>query len=166
MKLTIRTILVPVIFLICLTTPTTADETLDKSDDCLDRMSWLEGHWRGDGFDGVCEAIWGPVMGGTRTGMFKLVKDDEVLFYEFIVIGMIDGVLTKRLRHFSADMYGWEAKDKWVEFPFVGCTDDSIEFEGLSYARIDENTVKVTVALRDEEGDPSPVELIYHRVKK
>lgn len=166
MKLTNRIVLLSAAFLLCLTPLATGDETLDKSDDCLERMSWLEGHWRGDGFDGVCEAIWGPVMGGTRTGMFKLVQDDKVVFYEFIVIGIIDGVLTKRLRHFSADLYGWEAKDKWVEFPFVGCTDDSIEFEGLSYTRVDDKTVKVIVALRDEDGNPTPIELIYHRVEE
>ena len=61
-----------------------ADETLDTTDDCLSRMSWLEGHWRGDGFGGVCEEIWGPVLGETRMGMFRLVRDDKIVFYEFI----------------------------------------------------------------------------------
>ena len=166
MKPTNRMILVLSAILLLFSPVVTADEIIDTTDDCLNRMSWLEGHWRGDGFGGVCEEIWSPGLGDTRMGMFKLVQDDKVVFYEFVVIGVVDGVLTKRLRHFNADMTGWEEKDKWIEFPFVGCTENSMEFEGLSYTRISANSIRVLVDLRDEDGNPSPVELIYHRVEE
>ena len=141
-------------------------DTLDKSDDCLQRVSWLEGHWRGEGFGGMCEEIWGPVFGDSRMGMFRLVQDDKVVFYEFIFIGMVDGTLTKRLRHFNADMSGWEEKDEWVEFPFVGCTENTMAFEGLTYYRMDDDTVRLVVSLKGDDGQPTEVELIYHRVSK
>ena len=43
-------------------------------------LSWLAGHWRGEGLGGQCEEIWSAPQAGTMMGTFRLMKDGEVQF--------------------------------------------------------------------------------------
>ena len=53
----------------------------------FDQLTWLAGHWRGDGFGGTTEEIWSPAENGVMMGMFRHHKADGSLnFYEFLTI--------------------------------------------------------------------------------
>lgn len=162
----------PVVALIVLSGPmAVAEDTVDSSaavgvglpDDCLEQLSWLEGRWRGEAFGGICEEVWGPVFGETRIGTFRLVTEGRVDFYEFFFFGRVDGVWTKRLRHFNPDMTGWEDKDEWADFQPLECGEDRVVFEGLRYEKIAEDTVRVVLAMGSDDGTTHDVELIYVR---
>jgi len=70
-------------------------------------------------------------------GMFKLVNDDKVVFYELMTIGpgANKDAFALRLKHFGGDFVGWEEKDKVVTFPFVSASETEVVFEGLKFSR-------------------------------
>ena len=74
----------------------------------LDDLSWLVGRWVGKGFGGVCEEVWQPSSGGSMIGTFSLVVDGKAQFYELMTITMESGKPTMKLKHFNADLTGWE----------------------------------------------------------
>jgi hypothetical protein len=105
-------------------------------------MSWLQGEWSGQGLGGECEEVWSSARGGSMLGTFRLIQDDKLVFSEFMEIAEIDGSIVLRLKHFGSDFIGWEVKDKHVEFKLVKVTDDTFYFDGLTYKKKDDNTMK------------------------
>ena len=88
----------------------------------LDQVSWIEGYWKGEAMGGQTEEIWSRPMGGSMMGSFKLVYEHEIQFYEIMTIAEIDETLIMRLKHFHADLKGWEEKDQTVDFKLVKIT--------------------------------------------
>ena len=95
---------------------------------------------------------------------FRLIHENEVSFYEFIVIREIDSTITMQLKHFDNELRGWEEKDKSVTFPLVEISEDAVYFEGLTFKRIspDEMTVYVLI---NEEDSINEVTFAYKRKK-
>ncbi|MFZ5979143.1 MAG: DUF6265 family protein [Candidatus Zixiibacteriota bacterium] len=131
----------------------------------LDDLSWLVGTWKGDAFGGVIEEIWHAPSGGSMTGCFKLVTDDEVGFYEFMTITIDSAGPLLRLKHFNADLTGWEKKEQVVVFPFKSMSENKIYFDGLSYARHADDALRITVELKDSENKPADVVIECYRPK-
>src|SRR5262245_27094154 len=65
-------------------------------------MSWLSGHWEGEGLGGVSEEMWSPPKNGVMMGMFRLVRDGKPIFYELLTMVEEKGTLYLRLKHFNA----------------------------------------------------------------
>lgn len=113
--------------------------------------AWLEGTWQGEGLGGWVEDVWGAPRAGAMPGMFRLVKDGGVVFYEILTIVEKEGSLELRLRHFNADLTGWEEKDKVLSFPLTEKSEGKLRFSGISYERTDTGILCV-VALRGKDG--------------
>ena len=118
----------------------------------LDEVAWLAGRWTGEGLGGWVEETWAPPAGGAVTGTFRLLKDDKPLFYEYWVLADHGKGTTLRLKHFNADMTGWEEKDKFTEFPFIGIIAGVLHFRGLTYRRDSEDQMTIYLALTTKEG--------------
>ena len=82
----------------------------------LKDVAWLTGDWVGTGLGGVSEETWSVPAAGAMIGTYRLVVDGKASFYEFMNLIEDDGSLLLRLKHFNADMTGWEDKDKFVSF--------------------------------------------------
>jgi hypothetical protein len=89
-------------------------------------MAWLAGRWTGDGLGGRVEEIWSPPDAGTMMGTFRLIRDEKVMFYEFLTLRVTEQGLTMQLKHFNLDMSGWEEKNDFVEFLYVGKEETAI----------------------------------------
>ncbi|MEP4535528.1 MAG: DUF6265 family protein [Cyclobacteriaceae bacterium] len=89
--------------------------------------------------------------GGSMMGAFKLVVDDEVVFYELETICEQEGTLILRLKHFNSDLTGWEEKDRTVDFKLVKVTNDKVYFEGFTIERISPDEINMYVVI--DEGD-------------
>lgn len=127
------------------------------------QMEWLAGHWKGEGLGGECEEMWTPPVNGTMLGSFRFMRDGNPVFYEILTLSERDGSLVFRLKHFNPDLVGWEEKDGFVEFRFVGERDGVIHFEGMSFHRDGEN---LTVYLAIENDGQIQEEVFrYTRVK-
>jgi hypothetical protein len=124
----------------------------DMMEAAIEDVAWIAGHWGGEMFDGVAEEIWSPPSGNSMMGMYKLMKEGEVVFYEFLVIVMENNDPVLRLKHFDGDFKGWEEKDKYIEFPFIKCSENEIEFEGLTFRKINSNRMDILLRLKSNNG--------------
>lgn len=115
-------------------------------------MAWLAGHWTGTGLGGHCTETWSPVDNGVMLGTFRLVREGNPVFYEFMAVGVFDGRLAMRLKHFNPDVTGWEQPEKFVEFKHVKTDGNTIEFEGLRFVRDGADKVSIHLKLRSKDG--------------
>ena len=115
-------------------------------------MSWLAGRWTGEGLGGWTEEIWSPPAADGMVGVFRLVRDDKPVFYEFMTMRVTDRGLALQLKHFNPDMKGWEEKEKFVEFLYVGREGHRYRFEGLTFERDGDDAMNVYLALRMKDG--------------
>ena len=137
----------------------------EKTSTTIDDLAWIAGHWRGEGLGGEFEETWNKPLGGEMIGMFKLVRDGKVSFYEILTIVPKGKSFVLRLKHFNAKLEGWEAKDKSVEFPFVSATESQIKFKGLTFKKINEDQIHIIV--QTKRGDKvSELKFVGKRVKK
>jgi len=134
----------------------------DQPPATLADVDWLVGSWTGSAFDGTFEEVWNPPSAGSMVGMFKLLKGDEVVFYELLLIVAEAGSLNLKVKHFNADFTAWEEKQDFVNFRLVRLEENAIHFSGLSFYRIDEDEIHAYLRLHD--GDRVWEEkLEYHK---
>jgi uncharacterized protein DUF6265 len=129
----------------------------------LEAVSWLAGHWRGEAMGGITEELWSPPMAGSMMGSFKFIESDKVIFYELETISEENGTLVLRLKHFNADLKGWEEKEKTVDFKLVKATTGKVFFDGFTIEKVSENEINMYVVI--EEGNrKEEVKFNYKRV--
>lgn len=130
-----------------------ADQTRPAA--TLDIVAWLAGGtWRGDGLGGETEESWSTPAAGAMMGMFRLVKPGAdgrkgIAFYEFLTFVEQQGSLALKLKHFNADLTGWEEKDGFVTFRLARVTPDTIYFDGLTFRKEGRDKMTIFLALRD-----------------
>ncbi len=116
-------------------------------------ISWLSGHWLGEGLGGRSEEWWSASEpGGALLGTFRQVEDGRVSFYEILTINEEEGSLTLRLKHFNADLSGWEEKDKALVAPLTAIRPGEVAFGGIVYRRRGDDALEVSVTIRDAKG--------------
>ena len=129
----------------------------------LDDVSWMVGSWTGDAFGGTFEEVWNPASLGTMIGMFKVMGDGEVSFYELMLLAEEEGSLVLKVKHFSADFTAWEDKEDYVTFRLVRVEPDAVHFSGISFYSVSDDEIHTYLALHD--GDKVWEEkLVYRRV--
>ena len=121
----------------------------------IEKLGWMAGHWVGEGFGGIGEEVWAPLSAGSMVGSFKLSVDNGVKFYEIMTITQDTLGPRLTLKHFNADLTGWEEKDETVVFPFVSAEHNKIVFDGLRYELIDDSTMWITVSIHGKDGSMS-----------
>jgi Domain of unknown function (DUF6265) len=132
----------------------------------LAELDWLQGTWEGEGIEGaMAMEHWSAPVGGAMPGIF--VQTDGkggTMFSEYMQIVPDGESLMVRLKHFNADLTGWEEKDKSVNFPLIGREKGALYFRGLSYLRRGDN--RLIVAVRMREADGSHHELVFRFRRK
>ena len=131
----------------------------------IEDAAWIAGSWSGDAFGGTFEEVWSTPSGGTMMGMFKLVKDDKIGFYEILTISEKSNSLVLKLKHFNANLTGWEEKDDYLSFPLVKISEKEVNFEGMTFRKKDLDTIEVFLAMKHDDGTISEVEFVYNRAK-
>lgn len=137
-------------------------ETSPKSN--LSAVEWLAGHWQGEAFGGITEELWTPPLGNSMMGSFKLLVDEEVSFYEIMVISEVDESLIFRLKHFHDNLKGWEEKDETHDFKLVKVTSNKVYFEGFTLEKISKDEINIYVVIEDA-GKQQEMKFPYQRVK-
>gem|GEM_PF-857349 len=129
----------------------------------IDDFAWLVGRWRGEALGGVAEEVWLPPAGGAMSGIFRTVKDGAVNFYELFTLA--EPGLDLRLKHFGADLVGWEEREEVVTFPFVRVSPTEAVFEGLVFRRISDDRVRAVVQTTSADGTQGELVFEYQRVE-
>jgi hypothetical protein len=130
----------------------------------VESLHWLAGRWTGEGLGGVAEYVIAPPSSGTILLAFKLSRDGAMEFYEILVIGEFGGRTALRLKHFHANLAGWEAQDEWVEFPLLRVEPGRAAwFDGLTYRLNDDGTLSAFVIARTPDGVERELAFHFHR---
>lgn len=138
------------ILALCLCPPTSAN-AMDGPMASLADLGWLAGSWEGEGIEGApALEAYASAAGGQMVGHFRqLNKDGSVMFYEIITIVEEGSSLAYRLKHFNADLTGWEEKDKVTAFPLTATGKDRWDFSGLVYERTGPDAMTATVRVTE-----------------
>jgi hypothetical protein len=129
--------------------------------------AWIAGHWQGQALGGFCDEHWSKPMAGAMMGMFRLVKDEKVVFYEFFRLAEEDGSLMLRLKHFHSNLKGWEQKDDTVNFPLVKIGPNDLVFDGIAFRKTGPDEIIVTVMIGGQGGaSPREEKFVYKRAKE
>jgi hypothetical protein len=128
-------------------------------------MEWYAGRWTGSGLGGLNEEVWSPPRNGTMMGMYRMIKDGKPVFYELLLIAEENGSLAIKLKHFHADLRGWEERDASVRFRLVAKRDGRIYFDGMTFERIGADRVKVYLAIEEKDGKVREETFEYSRTQ-
>lgn len=109
----------------------------------INDYSWLVGSWKGDGFGGISEEIWSKPENGVMMGMYRHLKDDQLVFYEFLILDKTG----LRLKHFQPDLKGWEEKDDTTFFEMIDYSPTKIEMKGLIFEKKTDNLMEIRLKL-------------------
>ena len=118
----------------------------------IDDFAWMTGHWEAEAFGGIAEDIWAPPRAGYMVGLFRSTTDKGVNFYEIITLGEQDGIFMMRLKHFTAELHGWETKDETVDFILADRGENIWYFKALTIERHSADAMTIYVRLRSSEG--------------
>lgn len=131
----------------------------------IETMRWLAGTWRGSGLGGESEEIWSQPRDGIMMGMYRMLKSNKPVFYEFLTLSEKDGSLVIRLKHFSDDFVGWEEKDKTVDFRFIKKDGNRIYFDGMTFEPVGKNDLNVYLVIGNKDGSVREEIFKYKRIK-
>jgi len=128
----------------------------------LEDVSMLVGSWSGEAFGSQFEETWNSPSAGSMIGFFKLFQDDEISFYELLLLVEEESSVSLKVKHFAADFTAWEEKGDFVTFRFIKAEEDAVHFSGISFYRVDENTMHGYIVMRSGENIYEE-ELVYRR---
>lgn len=128
-------------------------------------VAWLAGNWSGTGMGGVSDETWGTPNNGVMVGTYRLVINNKPVFYEMMWLMEHEGSIILRLKHFSAELVGWEEKDKTVDFKFVNKAGNRVNFNGLTYEQTSKDTLTIYLALRQKDGTLKEESFVLKRSK-
>lgn len=139
----------------------TKNQTINPLEPKLENISWISGNWKGEAFGGIVEENWSRPSGGSMMAAFKLIKDDEIVFYELEVIREVENTLILQLKHFNNELKGWETKDETVDFKLLELTPNKVVFEGMTFEKINANEMNIYVDLHQKDGSINTVKFNY-----
>lgn len=137
------------------------DDPDERPSASLEDVAWMQGAWSGEALGGTFEEVWNPPSAGSMVGMFKLLREGSVSFYELMLFVEEEGSLSFKVRHFNPDFTAWEDKDEDVTLRFVKADEDAVHFSGISFYRISNDEVHAWLSFGS--GDSLREEKIVYR---
>lgn len=126
-------------------------------------VDWLVGQWSGEGIGGSqAHESWLSPSGGTMVGTFvQETGEGGIMFTEHMYLMEENGSLVVRLKHFNADLTGWEDKEGMVTFRLLAVEPCAAYFNALTYrcTTADEGEGGLVVAVRMKSDKPEIQEL-------
>ena len=126
------------------------------------QFDWLIGQWVGSGIGGApAMESWLPPIGGTLIGTFvQETSKGAIMFSEHMYL-MKDGAsVSLKLKHFNADLTGWEEKDDMLTFRLIALEPCAAYFNALTLRCAGEG--RLVAAVRMKSDTPEPQELLFY----
>ena len=154
-----------------LAAPLAAQETRVAPDDhvpppaTLEQVDWLVGQWAGSGMGGApAMESWLPPSGGTMVGSFvQETGEGGIRFTEHLYLMEEEGTLVLRLKHFNADLTGWEEKDDMLTFRLLAVEECAAYFIALTLRCDGGNGLLAAVRMKSDGEEIS--ELVFRFTK-
>ncbi len=113
-------------------------------------FSMLIGNWTGKGLGGDCDENWLGPADNRMHGIFRLVKDGKIVFTEYMSILQDSAGWALKVKHFTPEFIGWEAKDKSVDFRFIRAEKNALYFSGITFLT-EGNKLTIYIAFRQKD---------------
>jgi hypothetical protein len=94
----------------------------------LKPLAFLSGRWLSEKPTEVQEENWSPISGDSMIGSFRIVQSGRPVFYEFWVVEVDENRPVLKLKHFNADLAGWEEKNASTKMPLISSSPDDALF--------------------------------------
>ncbi len=135
----------------------------------IGQMAWLVGQWHGVGIQGApAHESWLPPAGGTMVGTFvqetgQDPADTGIMFTEHMYLMEEAGTLVLRLKHFNADLTGWEERDGMLTFRLVALEECAAYFSALTLRCDGPDGLLAAVRMK---SDPDDLEELVFRFRR
>jgi hypothetical protein len=94
----------------------------------------------------------------------EFMTKGKLLFTEYMnIIQESDSTLSVKLKHFSADLSGWEEKAEWTTFKLIKTENQTAYFSGLTYQRT-KNKLVIKLSMHDKEKEWTE-EMVFYKKK-
>ncbi|MFC2079582.1 DUF6265 family protein [Candidatus Bipolaricaulota bacterium] len=128
----------------------------------IECLEWMIGRWAGSDEEMRVEEIWSPPDKGIIMGVFRWIENDEPSFYEFMLLRPGAEGLELHLKHFSADLEGWEEKNATTAFDLVYAEGTQAAFAPraagssgwLMYRIAEDGSLEAEEVAEDEDAEP------------
>lgn len=130
-------------------------------------LEWLVGEWVGQGIGGEATEAWSSPAGAQMVGHFRQTRaDGSIWFYELMTVKQTGASLELRLKHFNADLTGWEEKAQVVSFKLLAVEGEAWHFDGLTIRRDGPECMTVTVRIVSRDHTEHETVFRYRRVRR
>lgn len=150
--------IVIVAFILSLTCKAQEETKLEPK---LENIAWIAGNWKGEAFGGIVEENWSEPSGDSMMASFKLINNGKTSFYELEIIRQVENSLILQLKHFNGNLHAWETKEETVDFPLKYITENKVVFEGMTFEKISDNEMNVSVDLKQDDGSVNTLTIAY-----
>lgn len=132
----------------------------------LSDMDWFVGLWEGEVFGGIVEHRVMAPHKGHMPGIVRVrtAETDEVSMYELSSFIETGETITYRIRHFGADLIAFQPADEFIDRPLVAIKDDTLYFNGITFAKLDNDRAVVTFILEPDSETPTQHVVQYRRL--
>ena len=129
------------------------------------QVAWLVGTWSGEGIGGApAVENWLAPTGTTMVGTFIQQNADEtIMFTEHMYLMEEEGSLVLRLKHFNADLTGWEDKEGMVTFRLIALEDCAAYFRALTLRCDGGDGLVAAVRMKSAGGEISEMVFRFER---
>lgn len=133
----------------------------------LEQMGWLIGQWSGTGIGGAAAMeSWLPPTGDTMVGSFvQQTGEGGIRFTEHMYLTEEEGTLVLRLKHFNADLTGWEEKDDMLTFRLIAIEECAAYFRALTLRCDGENGLLAAVRMKSDGDEISELIFRFERME-
>jgi hypothetical protein len=128
------------------------DEVRQPARTSLASFEWLVGQWQGSGLGGEIEEVWVGPVDNAMQGMFRLVRDDEVVLYELMTLIDDRGQVTLHVKHFGPDMMAREEAAETSSFPLLRFDTGHFQFADLTWTH-DANRLVMHLRVTNPAGE-------------
>ena len=129
----------------------------------LSAISWMKGQWKGNAFGGEVEEVRSSPVGDAMMGSFRLLKEGEISFYEFMLFREVENSLVFQVKHFNKDLTGWEEKNETEDFSLVKVEGNRVYFNTITFEKKGENELVIYLAMQTNNGHQE-FSFVYERV--
>jgi hypothetical protein len=128
----------------------------------IEDLDWLVGYWMGPGLGGDCEEVWMPAVDGHMIGTFRFWENGKLVFSEFMNLIQEGESVTMKLKHFGADLNGWEEKTEWTIFKLIGLGENKAWLDGMT---IERKGNQLIFQVNISDGDEPQIEIFTYSKK-